>query len=179
VSALWLGARLLRLSRTWLVVTNARLIQRSGVLARRGVELRLTRVNEISYDQSILGHLLGMGRLCVEVGGERGLFCVAHVRRPAALAGVLHEQIAALGTAGSAETGLVHRGPPVRRRWRGEDDTPPTGTVVGAPGGERGGGAEDEGRLSRRLTELDDLRRRGLLTDEEFADQKARLLRDG
>jgi membrane protein YdbS with pleckstrin-like domain len=171
VSALWLGTRLLRWSRTWLVVTNTRLVQRSGVVAHRGVELRLTRVNEISYDQSILGRLFGVGRLYVEVGGERGMCCFAHVRHPAAVAGVLHEQIASLGTGGSPAV----PGPdtrqlddlPGRRRWRGEDNTPPTGTVL-----------EGQSRLSRRLLELDDLRRRGLLTEEEFAEQKARLLRD-
>src|SRR5579884_2973280 len=95
LGALWLGGRLLAWSRTWLVVTSARLVQHSGVLRRRGVEIRLARVNEISYEQSLLGHLLGTGKLCVEVGGERGLVCLDHVRRPAALAGVLHEQIAA------------------------------------------------------------------------------------
>jgi membrane protein YdbS with pleckstrin-like domain len=176
VSAVWLGVRLVRWSRTWLVVTSARVVQRSGVLARRGVELRLTRVNEISYEQSILGHLLGTGSLCIEVGGERGMYCFAHVRKPAALAGVLHEQIAALRPShGPSEPETYPR--PGRRRWRGGDDTPPTGVVVG-PWGDDAGDDEDDRWLSRRLTELDDLRRRGLLTEEEFAEQKARLLRE-
>ena len=175
LSALWLGARLLRWSRTWLVITSARLIQRSGVLRRHGIEIRLTRVNEISYEQSLLGHVIGAGKLCIEVGGERGLMCFDHVRKPAALAGVLHEQIDAAGDAAaesSSSRAPDHTAP--RRRWRqrawGDDDTPPTGTVL--PGG-------GSGSLTRRLLELDDLRRRGLLTEDEFAEQKARLLRDG
>jgi len=172
LTALWLGARLLRWSRTWLVITSARLVQRSGVLRRRGVEIRLTRVNEISYEQSLLGHVIGTGKLCIEVGGERGLMCFDHVRKPAALAGVLHEQIDAAGAAESSSSPAPDDTAPRRgRRQRDWDDdaTPPTGTVL--PGG-------GSGSLSRRLVELDDLRRRGLLTEEEFAEQKARLLRD-
>jgi hypothetical protein len=178
VSALWLGARLLGWSRTWLVVTNIRLVQRSGVLAHHGVELRLSRVNEISYDQSILGHVLGMGRLCVEVGGERGLCCFDHVRKPAALAGVLHEQVAALGADAGGPSAAMRHGRPAPRHPRGHDDTPPAGVIVGHKNDQPDERAQDEGWLSRRLSELDDLRRRGLLTDEEFAEQKARVLRE-
>lgn len=169
-SVLWLGVRLLRRSRTWLVITTTRLVQRSGVLRRRGVEIRLTRVNEISYEQTLLGHVMGAGRLCVEVGGERGLVCFDHVRKPAAVAAVLHEQIDVAGSGGAevVSASAPDAAPRRRQRERGEDDTPPTGTVL--PRGEAGS-------LSRHLVELDDLRRRGLLTDEEFADQKARLLR--
>jgi hypothetical protein len=174
LSVLWLGARLLRWSRTWFVITTTRLVQRSGVLRRRGFEIRLVRENEISYEQSLLGHLIGAGKLCIEVGGERGLVCFDHVRKPAAVAGVLHEQIDA--AAEDLADSPSSRGPgeaAPRRRWRqrdwGEDDTPPTGTLLS------GGGS---GSLSRRLVELDDLRRRGLLTEDEFAEQKARLLRD-
>lgn len=184
LSAMWLGARLLRWSRTWLVVTTTRLVQRSGVLRRRGFEIRLVRVNEISYEQSLLGHLIGVGRLCIEVGGERGLVCFDHVRRPAAVAGVLHEQIDAAGDpAVEASSSRAPDGVAQRRRWRqrqwGDEDTPPTGTFLsGLAGGGRGLSGSGPGSLSRRLVELDDLRRRGLLTEEEFAEQKARLLRD-
>jgi hypothetical protein len=179
LSALWLGGRLLRWSRTWLVITTTRLVQRSGVLRRRGFEIRLVRVNEISYEQSLLGHLVGTGRLCIEVGGERGLVCFDHVRKPAAVAGVLHEQIDAVADDASdpkrraLEDGGDGRDAGPRPRWRqrdwGEDDTPPTGTPLAG---------SEAGSLSRRLVELDDLRRRGLLTEDEFAEQKARLLRD-
>lgn len=173
LSALWLGLRLLRWSRTWLVVTTTRLVQRSGVLRRHGVEIRLTKVNEISYEQSLLGHLIGAGKLCIEVGGERGLMCFDHVRKPAAVAGVLHEQIDAAAEAAADPFGgrapdHVRRRPGWRRRDWGEDDTPPAGTPLQEM---------TPGPLSRRLVELDDLRRRGLLTDDEFAEQKARLLR--
>jgi hypothetical protein len=111
--------------------------------------------------------------LCIEVGGERGLACFDHVRKPAAVAGVLHEQIDAAGddSSGAPPSGAADDVEP-RRRWRrrdwGEDDTPPTGTWVAR---------SEPPSLSRRLVELDDLRRRGLLTEEEFAEQKARLLR--
>src|SRR5579863_6970383 len=41
VSALWLAGRLVRWFATNLVVTTSRIVQRTGVLARNGLELRL------------------------------------------------------------------------------------------------------------------------------------------
>lgn len=165
--ALWLAARVVRWSTTSLVVTNARLLQRAGVLSRRGSDIRLERINEISYYQSIWQRVLGTGRLCVEVGGGFGVVCFDHVRKPAAVAGVLHEQIDAVdgpSTSAPRSSPPAPSGPSdVRQVGRVFHDTPPAG--LGRPAS-----------LSDRLVELDELRRRGLLTEEEFVSQKARLL---
>lgn len=173
VAALWLGGRAVRWRATSLVVTTARIVQRSGVLARRGLDIRLERVNELSYHQTILGRIWGTGQLVVEVGGETGTVVFDHVRRPAALAGVVQEQISALHARGSGAD--PRAAPPIV--VHGPDDTPPAGIWGLRRSRDHGSsGAAAHPSLARQLVELDELRRRGILTDEEFARKKAELL---
>lgn len=173
VAALWLAGRLLRWWATSLVVTTMRIVQRSGVLARHGLDIRLDRVNEISYHQSILGRIAGTGQLLVEVGGDTGLVVFDHVRRPAAVAGVVQEQITALHTG--------RRQGARSRRWDDEedahhpDDTPPSG-LFGLRRPRPHHGDAGQPSISQQLIELDELRRRGILSDDEFARKKAELL---
>jgi len=170
--ALWLAGRWLRWWATRLVVTTGRLVQRTGVLARRGTDIRLERINEVSYQQSILQRLLGTGRLFVDVGGDRGVIAFEFVRHPAALASLVHEEIVALsaplgGPAAQPATGY-HLPSPSPPAVAPANDTPPTGTALApTPGGRS---------VAQRLIELDELRRRGLLTDTEFAERRAKLL---
>jgi uncharacterized membrane protein YdbT with pleckstrin-like domain len=166
-TALWLAARLVRWFATTLVVTNSRIVQRSGVLSRSGFELRLERVNQLSYHQTILDRIFRTGELHVEMGGDTGVVLFDHVPRPAAVQSVITEQINALHQrhmGASDSTWEVDPGPGPT------GDTPPAGTprVARAP--------FEEGSVAGRLVELDELRRRGILTDAEFASKKAELL---
>ncbi|HAM00994.1 MAG TPA: hypothetical protein DCQ30_02015 [Acidimicrobiaceae bacterium] len=168
VAGLWLAARAIRRATTALVVTNARLVQRSGVLARQGVEVQLDRVNEISYRQSIGERLLGTGRLYLEVGGERGFLAFHHVRRPAEVAAVLHEQLGGRRSATVSHPHDIGRGRHhgyTPHDWAGAFDTPPAGVPV------------IEGRsVAQQLVELEDLYRRGVVSETEFGERRARLV---
>lgn len=55
-------------------LTNKRLIMKSGIIARRTVELMLTKCEGVSVDQSILGRLLGYGTLLATTGGATNKF---------------------------------------------------------------------------------------------------------
>lgn len=57
---------------TWYVLTNERLISRSGILARKGLEIPLERINDVSFNQNILERMLRSGDLLVESAGEQG-----------------------------------------------------------------------------------------------------------
>jgi Bacterial PH domain/Short C-terminal domain len=168
-STLWLAARLVRWFATSLVVTTTRIVQRSGVLGRHGLELRLERVNQLSYHQSILDRILRTGELHVEVGGDAGVVVFARVPRPAAVQSIVTEQIDALrhrsvvpvGSGGSGGSGSGGA-------WA--EDTPPSGTEP-VPRIHIG-----EDTVADRLVQLDELRRRGIVSDEEFASKKAELL---
>jgi membrane protein YdbS with pleckstrin-like domain len=187
-SALWLAGRLVRWFASSFVVTNTRIIQRTGVLSRRGLELRLERVNQLSYHQSIPDRILRTGELQVEMGGDTGLLVFDHVPRPAAVQSVITEQIDALrhragvpvsnGPGHAAWNGAPPPGSTNERGLGGRGwqepgitgDTPPAGTARVA----RSQYGEDS--VAERLVQLDELRRRGIVTDAEFASKKAELL---
>jgi uncharacterized membrane protein YdbT with pleckstrin-like domain len=72
----------LRWSATAYVLTDRRLILRTGVLRRRGRDLPLARVTDVSYlYTSLLGRLLGCGTLVAESGGEHGPLVFADIPR--------------------------------------------------------------------------------------------------
>ena len=48
-------------SRTHFVVTNHRVIYREGVVARIGVEIPISRVNNVNFHQSFIERLVGAG----------------------------------------------------------------------------------------------------------------------
>lgn len=70
--AVWLGVRLLSWQTTHFVVTSDRLIHRSGVLAKHGLEIPLERVNDIAFHRSLWERVIGAGDLVIESAGERG-----------------------------------------------------------------------------------------------------------
>ena len=75
---------LLRWRTTQFVVTNERVVMRSGVLARQGRDVPLTRINDVSFSHTFFERVLGAGTLVVESAGERGqvtLTDIPHVER--------------------------------------------------------------------------------------------------
>lgn len=53
-------------------VTNRRLITRSGILSRRGHDIPLFRVNDVSYEHGLVDRLFGCGTLVISDASERG-----------------------------------------------------------------------------------------------------------
>lgn len=62
----------LRWRTTHFVVTNERVVMRSGILARQGRDVPLSRVNDVSFQHSFIERILGCGTLVFESAGERG-----------------------------------------------------------------------------------------------------------
>jgi uncharacterized membrane protein YdbT with pleckstrin-like domain len=57
---------------------------RSGILARQGRDVPLSRINDVSFQHSAFERLLGCGTLIVESAGERGqvqLSDIPHVEK--------------------------------------------------------------------------------------------------
>ena len=57
---------------TWYILTDERLISRRGILARKGLEIPLERINDVQFSQTILERVLRSGDLLVESAGELG-----------------------------------------------------------------------------------------------------------
>lgn len=179
VAVLWLAGRVLRWITTSLVLTTARLVERSGVLGRRALELRLERINELSYHQSLPARLVRTGELTVETGGESGDITFEHVPRPAAFQSLITEQISAYHenrrTRFDSPTDRAN-GPGAPQHA----DTPPHGgtavPLASPPVGPAAGPAGGPPSVADRLMQLDELRRRGVVSTAEFDAKKAELL---
>jgi membrane protein YdbS with pleckstrin-like domain len=178
VALLWLAGRAVRWVTTSIALTNTRVVERSGVLGRRALEIRLERINELSYHQSLLGWLFRTGEVMVEMGGETGVVTFDHVPRPAAFQSLITEQISARHDGRS--TGQQPPGFVTGDRWGragspSAHDTPPTGSpaVAGTNPAEVGG----QPSVADRLLQLGELRRRGIVSAEEFEAKKAELLK--
>jgi uncharacterized membrane protein YdbT with pleckstrin-like domain len=63
---------LLRWITTRYVLTNRRVVIRSGVLSRTGRDIPLTRVNDVSFRHSVVDRMLRCGTLTIESAGEHG-----------------------------------------------------------------------------------------------------------
>jgi len=53
-------------------VTNRRLINRSGVFVRKGRDIPLHRINDVSYERGVIDRLLGCGTLVISDASEQG-----------------------------------------------------------------------------------------------------------
>jgi uncharacterized membrane protein YdbT with pleckstrin-like domain len=74
----------LRWLTTHFVITDRRVLMRTGILARTGRDVPLSRINDITFSHTFVERLLGCGTLVVESAGERGqvtLNDVPHVEK--------------------------------------------------------------------------------------------------
>ena len=63
---------LLRWRTTHYVITTHRVLFREGILARRGRDLGLSRVTDVSYRQTLWERIINSGTLSIESAGESG-----------------------------------------------------------------------------------------------------------
>jgi uncharacterized membrane protein YdbT with pleckstrin-like domain len=63
---------LLRWRTTLFVLTDKRVVVRTGILSRTGRDIPLTRVNDVTFSHNLIERILGCGTLVVESAGERG-----------------------------------------------------------------------------------------------------------
>jgi uncharacterized membrane protein YdbT with pleckstrin-like domain len=57
---------------THYVLTTHRVLIRSGILHHRGRDIALTRINDVSFEQTLWDRIIGSGTLMVESAGESG-----------------------------------------------------------------------------------------------------------
>jgi uncharacterized membrane protein YdbT with pleckstrin-like domain len=93
VSLLWLVSRYLRWVTTSFVLTTDRLVHRSGVIGRRSREIPLDHLTDISYRQSLLGRLVGIGDLLLESAGRDSLETFTALPHPADIQREIHQQL--------------------------------------------------------------------------------------
>ena len=153
VLALWLGAvgyfavQYMQWTTTNFVVTSERVISRTGVLSKEGIEIPLDRINTVFFNQSIFERMIGAGDLGIESAGEGGRQEFSDIRKPNIVQNEIYRQV----------EGLEDR----RLRRLGQAAS---------------SGAAPELSIPEQIEKLDQLRRQGVVTDEEFEQKKRELL---
>ncbi len=57
------------------VITNRRIIIKTGLIARRTVEMNLSKIESVNVDQSVMGRILGYGSITIiGTGGTKETF---------------------------------------------------------------------------------------------------------
>ena len=133
-------------------VTSDRVIHRQGFIAKRSMEIPLEAINDVCFEQGILDRIVGAGTLVISSASEFGRNSFDNIRNPEGVQKVIYEQ-------GEANKKRMYQG---SAGGRGSPPPPPT-----APS------------ATTELERLAKLRAEGVLSEEEFQAQKAKILREG
>ena len=93
VTGLWTVHRYLKWATTNFVITSDRVIYRSGIIAKSGIEIPLERVNNVSFSQGIFERVIDAGDLLIESGGEDGKQRFTDIRGPERVQNLIHAQM--------------------------------------------------------------------------------------
>ena len=145
----WLGLRYLNWTFTHFVVTTNRVIFRTGVLAKHGVEIPMDRISNINFHQTIWERVIGAGDLEIESAGRDGQTKFNDVWHPDAVQQTLYQEM---------------------------EDHARTRASWSAGGAARQPAAAGPPSVPDQLNQLADLRDRGVITAAEFEAKKAQLL---
>jgi len=145
----WLGLKYLERNFTHFVVTDDRVIYRTGVIAKRGVEIPMERINNINFHQGIWERIIGAGDLDIESAGRDGQSHFDDVWHPDGVQQELYRQMEVNA----------------KKRARWSNPAPAFAPSAPAPP-----------TVPEQLQQLADLRDRGVITAAEFETKKAQLL---
>ena len=142
----WLTLKYLQWRMTYFVVTDRRVIYRTGVFSKRGVEIPLERINNINFHQRLIDRMIGAGDLDIESAGRDGQSHFDFVRHPD---GVQHE---------------IYRQMEKRNMPQNFVAATPAAPVAAAPS------------VPAQIEQLAALRDQGHITDAEYEQKKSELL---
>ncbi len=92
-TAIWLLVRYAQYATTNFVITSDRVIFRHGVIAKRGIEIPLERVNSVHFNQGIFERMIGAGDLLIESGAEGGQQRFTDIKDPDKVQNLIHAQM--------------------------------------------------------------------------------------
>lgn len=74
------------------VITNERVVRRSGVFSRSGVEIPLESITNVAFNQSFIERLIRSGDLVIESAGESGQSRYSDIPDPEGLQSLIYQQ---------------------------------------------------------------------------------------
>ncbi|MFC0315699.1 PH domain-containing protein [Gordonia phosphorivorans] len=91
-SVWWLVRPLLTWRYTHFVVTDRRVIYRTGILTRSGIDIPISRINTVEFEHGLIDRLLRTGSLQIQSASEDPL-TFADIPRVEAVHALLYEQL--------------------------------------------------------------------------------------
>lgn len=134
------------------VVTTDRLIVRSGILSKTGLEIPLDRITNIAFHQTFVERLVKSGDIVVESAGEQGHQRFSDVADPTRLQNIIYRQ---------AEIASDNH----RSRGSSPESDGTGHTSSGHPLS-----------IPEQIEKLDELRRNKIISEAEFVEKKQELL---
>lgn len=144
----WFVASYASWSTTHFVLTSDRLIHRTGIVSRSGIEIPLDRINTVFSSQSLFERMIGAGDLTIESAGAEGRQEFHDIRKPTQVQNEIY----------------VAKEADENSRY---DRIAQAAAGSAAPAGPS---------IPEQIDQLDALRQRGVISEEEFERKKAELL---
>jgi uncharacterized membrane protein YdbT with pleckstrin-like domain len=144
------------------VVTSSRVIHREGFIAKRSMEIPLDKINDVRFEQNVFDRVVGAGTLVIQSASEAGRNEFSFIRHPEEVQRTIYQ------------TSEADQHQTMRGAVTGSPLTPPA-PAASSPSVAPRGAPSSVTELER----LADLRARGVLTEEEFQAQKAKILGQG
>jgi membrane protein YdbS with pleckstrin-like domain len=151
------------------ILTDRRLVLHEGILSKRSMDLPLDQVNDIRLKQNLFERIFRYGDIVIESAGEFGQQPFTNIGRPEEVKRLILHQI----RLSALEDDRLRGGETSDRSAEG------TGSAAGAPAGS-GPARPQEKRpgpdMVESLERLAELRRQGVLSEEEFERAKREIL---
>ena len=161
-SLVWLAERYVHWVTTYFILTTDRVIFRRGIVAKRGMEIPLQRINTIFFSQRIFERVLGLGDLKIESASRTGAEVFEDIRNPDRVQHEIYAQMEAV-----EQRGFDRVSDKIAQSATAAAPPPPAPTP--AP-------AAPAASVSDRMAELQRLHAQGAITDAEFEAKRAQLL---
>ncbi len=130
------------------LVSNRRVIQLEGIINKHSIDSSLEKVNDVVLEQSALGRILGYGNVQILTASEIGVNLFRRVANPVRFKTEMLNQKEGLSEWETFRT---------RAEGVGKEAAPAS-------------------NIPRLIEELDELRKKGVITEEEFQREKGELL---
>ncbi len=130
------------------IITNRRVVQVEGVINKHVIDSSLEKVNDVVLSQSVLGRLLNYGNIEILTGSEIGVNLLERIHAPVYF-----------------KTAMLN----AKERMGQLDAFDSRARVVTSE-------APTSGDVPELIGELDELRQKGVITQEEFESKKRELL---
>ncbi|MCU0260418.1 MAG: PH domain-containing protein [Ilumatobacteraceae bacterium] len=93
VALLWLVERYISWRTSHFIVTDDRVIYRSGWVRKHGIDIPLERINTIQMRQGVFERMTGTGDLMIESAGENGLQRFSNIHKPDQVQKLIYKQM--------------------------------------------------------------------------------------